>query len=65
MKFLGIENFLKMMKVLTNILKLNIYNLVYKLAYEIKTSENNQYLAEIAGQINDYLASTNCKVLNY
>ncbi|MFV9971953.1 MAG: hypothetical protein AB8U96_07440 [Francisella endosymbiont of Hyalomma scupense] len=54
-----------MMKVLTNILKLNIYNLVYKLAYEIKTSENNQYLAEIAGQINDYLASTNCKVLNY
>ncbi|OEZ33045.1 hypothetical protein AS144_05575 [Francisella endosymbiont of Amblyomma maculatum] len=61
MKFLGIEDLLKMMKVLANISKLNVHNLVYKLASEIKTSESNQSLAEVAGQINDYFAITNCK----
>ena len=65
MKFLGVEDFLKIMKVLANISKLNIYNIVYKLASEIKTSENNQSLVEMAGQINDYLASIDYKVLNY
>ncbi|AXH32813.1 pathogenicity determinant protein PdpA1 [Francisella opportunistica] len=47
------------MKRLANISELNIHNLVYELADEIRAGESTQSLAEIAAQVNDYLISTN------